>query len=189
MGTLVIISSPSGGGKDSVINALIPQFPDAVRFVTTTSRPPRPGNQDGVDYHFISREAFETKLADGEFLEYNEYAGNLYGSERAKMEEDLAKHKLVFTQIEVNGKKNVDKAGIEHLAIFLVPESLDQLRSRIKNRGGLTDEQIDARLEIAKAEMAEKEIYDHQVVNHEGKLEDTIASVKTIIDAYLAQKK
>ncbi len=186
MGTLVIISSPSGGGKDSVINELLPRFDGAVRFVTTTSRQPRPGNVDGVDYHFIDRETFEAKLDAGEFLEHNHYAGNLYGSEKGKLENDLKNNDLVFTQIEVNGKKNVDSAGIKHLSIFLVPESLEQLRNRIEKRGGLTEENINERLEIAKAEMAEALIYDHKVVNYEGKLEETVDQVEALIRSYHA---
>src|SRR3989338_6733672 len=134
-GLLVIISSPSGGGKDVVINALLKRFPNSTRLVTTTARPPRPGNQEGKDYYFISAAEFNNKIAGGDFVEYNNYAGNFYGTEKKHLAEALKKYDLVLTQIEVNGKHHLDVAGIPHLSIYLLPENENILRARIEKRG------------------------------------------------------
>ena len=184
-GLLVIISSPSGGGKDSVINALLKIFPGSARLVTTTSRPLRPGNQEGVDYYFISREEFEEKIKSGEFLEHNFYAGNYYGTQKKHLEQLTREHPLVLTQIEVNGKHNLDIAGIKNLSIFLLPESLETLKKRIEKRGGLTEEIIEKRLAIAKKEINASEDYDYRLVNREGHLEDTIQEVAGLIASQL----
>jgi guanylate kinase len=188
-GLLVVISSPSGGGKDSVINALLKILPNSARFVTTTSRPLRPGNKNGVDYFFISKEQFEHGIKNGEFLEYNIYSGNYYGTEKAHLTGALENHELVFTQIEVNGKHNLDKVGMPHLSIYLLPESLDILRKRIERRGGLSSTQIDDRLQIAKEEIEKSTDYGYRVVNREGELNETVAEVAQIIRDYLALDK
>lgn len=181
MSLLVVISSPSGGGKDAVINSLVKIIPHSARFVTTTTRSPRPGNVDGRDYFFISKSEFEQKIAKSELLEHNFYAGNYYGTEKKHLEESLKKNDVVFTQIEVNGKHNLDRLGIPHLSIFLVPESLEILRSRIEKRGGITPEIIAERLKIAEREIAESADYDHRIVNVDGKLEETIEKIAKII--------
>lgn len=180
-GLLVVISSPSGGGKDSVINALLKIMPNSVRFVTTTSRPPRPGNKNGADYFFISKEQFEQGIKNQEFLEYNVYSGNYYGTEKKRLASALEKYDLAFTQIEVNGKHNLDKANVPHLSIYLLPENLDTLRKRIERRGGLTTTQIDERLQIAKEEIEKSADYDYRIVNKEGKLEEAVAEAAQII--------
>lgn len=183
---LVIISSPSGGGKDSVINALVKRLPRATRLITTTTRPPRPGNTEGVDYYFISKKVFETKLAAGDFLEHNVYAGNYYGEEKKELARCFQNHDIVLSQIDVTGKHALDKLGVPHLSIFLVPESLDILRARIEKRGGITPEIIAERLAIAKREITESADYDYRIVNVEGKLEQTIEKVAQIITDKLA---
>lgn len=188
-GLLIVISSPSGGGKDSVINALLKMLPNSARFVTTTSRPPRPGNKDGVDYFFISKEQFEQGIRNEKFLEYNVYSGNYYGTEKKHLTEALDNYDLVFTQIEVNGKHNLGKANVPHLSIYLLPESLEILRQRIEKRGGLTEEQIVDRLRIAKEEMEKSVDYDFRVVNKEGKLGETVAEIAKIIRDYRALDK
>ncbi|MBI4993135.1 MAG: guanylate kinase [Candidatus Magasanikbacteria bacterium] len=180
-GRLIIISSPSGGGKDAVINALLKIFPNSARLVTTTSRPPRPGNKEGADYFFISKNEFEEKIKQDAFVEHNIYSENYYGVEKARLDESLKKHNLIFTQIEVNGKHNLDKRGIKHLSIYLLPENLDILRARIERRGGLNQAQIDERLEVAKREIAASADYDHRIVNAQGKLDETVQKVAEII--------
>ena len=180
-GKLVIISSPSGGGKDAVINALLKIFPNSARLVTTTSRPPRPGNKEGVDYFFIRENEFEEKIKEDAFLEHNIYSQNYYGVEKARLDEALKKHNLVFTQIEVNGKHNLDKGGIQHIAIYLLPENLDVLRARIEHRGGLNKAQIDERLEVAKREIEASADYAYRVVNAQGKLDETVQKVANAI--------
>lgn len=184
-GLLVIISAPSGNGKDTVINALLKIIPGAARIITTTSRPPRPGNQEGVDYYFISKEKFENKIKNNEFLEYNFYAGNYYGTEKKRLDEVLSKNTVVFSAIEVNGKHNLDKAGIKHLSIFLLPDSLEILKNRIRARGGVSEELIEERMTIAKKEMESAPEYNYQVVNKDGKIEETIDNLAKIITSEL----
>jgi len=180
-GQLIIISSPSGGGKDAVIRALLKIFPGSARLVTTTSRPMRPHNIQGVDYHFINKKEFEDKIKNNEFLENNFYAGNYYGLEKTRLSEALASHDLVFTQIEVNGKNNLDKAKIPNLSIFLLPNSLEILKKRIEKRGGISPEVIEERLRVAEKEIKESKTYDYRVMNQEGKLLETVDNVAKII--------
>ena len=180
-GHLVIISSPSGGGKNSVINALMADFPGSTRLVTTTTRPMRPGERDGLDYYFISEADFKKKLAAGDFLEHNNYAGHWYGTDRKRLEDLLQHHQIVFSQIEVNGKHQLTAAGVKHLAIFLLPESMATLKSRIEKRGGLSDEVIAKRLNIAETEMEESKDYDYRLLNKEGKIEETVAEIRSIL--------
>lgn len=181
MGLFVVISSPSGGGKDSVINRLLEILPDSTRLLTTTSRPPRPGNVEGIDYHFISQSEFEDKIKNNEMVEYNNYAGNYYGIEKKRLEDTLERNDIVFTQIEVNGKHNLDKLQIKHLSVFLLPDSLEILAKRIRKRGGVSEEKILQRLEIAKKEIEESKDYDYKIVNKDGKFEKTIKKLLKII--------
>ncbi|TAN34026.1 guanylate kinase [Patescibacteria group bacterium] len=188
MGLLVIISSPSGGGKDSVINGLLKIIPNSGRLVTVTSRPPRPGNMEGIDYHFISQKEFKKRLSEKCFFEYNMYSNHYYGTDKHLLNEALAKYDVIFSQIEINGKHNLDKAGVKNLSIFLMPENLNDLRQRIARRGGLTPQQIEERMKIAEKEMKESADYDFRVVNKEGKLDKTIERVKKIILTKMRKK-
>lgn len=181
-GRLVIISSPSGGGKDSVIRGLLKIIPNSARYLTTTTRPMRPGEENGVDYHFISREDFEKMIKNGELIEYNIYADNYYGTEKKRLNNLLENHSVVFSNIEVNGKRNFDKAGWENTSIFLLPESLNVLKERIIARGGLSPEVVEKRLETAKKEIAEADSYDYKLTNYQGKLDETIEKTAEILN-------
>lgn len=180
-GFLIIISSPTGGGKDSVIRELLKIFPRSTRLVTTTSRPPRPGNIEGVDYHFVSKDQFAEQINNNAFLEYNIYAGNYYGTEKAKLDNLLKQHDLVFTQIEVNGKHNLDKQGVSNISIFLLPENLTILKKRVQRRGGLTPEIIEERLKTAENEIDASLDYDYRIVNKDGKMMETVDEIAEII--------
>jgi len=180
-GLLVVISSPSGGGKDSVINELLELIPDSTRLVSTTSRRPRPGNEEGVDYHFVSKEDFEKKIRDGELIEYNEYVGNYYGAEKNKLKETLKQYNVVLSQIDVHGKHSLDKFNIKHLSIFLLPDSLDILAERIRKRGGIFEKELEKRLETARQEIEDSKDYDYRIVNKDGKIDETVAKIREII--------
>jgi len=188
-GHLILISSPSGGGKNSVIKELIARFDNAVQFVTTTTREKRDGEIDGTDYHFLSREYFKRKIEADDFVEYNDYAGNLYGTEKEKLSASLETYDLVFSQADVNGKHSLDKLGIPHLSIFLMPESMDVLRERIINRGGVSEEKMHERLHIAEEELETSKDYDYRVVNKEGELEKTVEKIRKIIEEYQKKSK
>ncbi len=187
-GTLVLISAPSGGGKNAVIRELLQRFPHSAQLVTTTTRPMRAGEQNGVDYHFLSRDAFLEKQAAGGFVETNEYAGNWYGTEWEKLNQALAQYDVVFSQAEVNGKENLDRQHVPHISIFLLPENLDILHQRLIARGGMDPANIAERLRIAEAEIEHGKRYDLALVNKEGAFQETIATVEKALRDALDKK-
>lgn len=177
MGQLVVISAPSGTGKNAIIRDLLKLFPHTTRLVTTTTRDPRPGEVNGVDYHFVSENQFQKMIEDGEFLEYNNYADNWYGSEKQKLEKDLENNEFVFSTLDVNGKHSLESLHYPHISIFLLPDDIDVLDDRIRHRGGQSEEDIEKRIVIAHDEIAEAKKYDFQVVNHEGKMQETVDQI------------
>lgn len=181
MGLFVVISSPTGGGKDALISELLEIIPNARRLVTTTSRVPRPTDKAGVTYHFISPDEFEQKIKEGYFFEYNNFAGNYYGTPKEYLRNMVEKYDCVLSNLDVNGKHSLDAANIPHLSIFLLPENMDTLQKRALARGGLTKEMIDTRIEIAKKEIAQAKDYDYQIVNYEGRLAQTVTEAAKII--------
>jgi len=186
-GILVIISSPSGGGKDAVISSLLKKIEHSTKLVTTTTRALRPEDQDGITYHFVTKENFEEKIKNGEIIEYNFYAGNYYGITKTELENKLKEFNIVFTNIDVHGRRNLTAAGFKILSIFLLPESLDDLKIRISRRGGLNDTEIEQRLQTAKQEITCAHEYDFQVTNKTDKLDETIDSIAKIITEYLSK--
>jgi len=185
-GLFIVISSPTGGGKDTVISEIIKIIPGCQRLVTTTSRAPRPTDVEGIAYHFISREDFEQKIKEGYFLEYNNFAGNYYGTPKTHLEHLLNSSVCVLSNLDVNGKHSLDTLKIPHTSIFLLPENLDILIKRAQARGGITQEMIDKRIEIAQHEIAQSADYDYQITNYEGKLDQTVAAVAEIIKNHLS---
>ncbi|MFA6548093.1 MAG: guanylate kinase [Candidatus Magasanikbacteria bacterium] len=185
-GALIIISSPSGGGKDVIISALLKKFNNSAKLITTTTRAPRSEDQDGVTYYFISKENFEEKIKNNEFVEYNFYTGNYYGTTKTELSDKIKNFDIVFTNIDVNGRRNLAKANIKNISIFLMPENLEDLKIRISRRGGLTATEVEQRLETAKQEITRANEYDFQVINKTGKLEETIDNVAKIITKHLS---
>ncbi len=185
-GTLVIISSPSGGGKDTIISALLKKIANSAKLITTTTRTPRPDDQEGLTYYFVSKENFEEKIKTGEIVEHNFFTGNYYGITKTELENKLQNFDVVFTNIDVNGRRNLSAGGFKNLSIFLVPENLDDLKLRISRRGGLSELEIQQRLETAKHEITCAQEYDFQVINKNGKLDETIDNVAKIIKNYLS---
>lgn len=177
----VVISSPSGGGKDSIITKLVKIFPNSARLVTTTTRDPRPDDTEGVSYNFISKKEFKNKIKKGDFLEYNNYNGNYYGIDKKVLTETLSKNNIVFTNIDVNGRESLIENNIQHLAIFLLPENLDILEQRIKTRGGVTEKELKNRLKTAKKEIKMSGKYDYKVVNKEDKIDEAVEEIGEII--------
>ncbi len=184
-GLLIIISSPTGGGKDAVIARLLKMFPNAIRLVTTTSRPPRPTDKEGVTYNFLSQEEFENKIKQGYFLEYNNCVGNYYGTPKKYLEDLLKNHDLVFSNLDVNGKHSMDKLEVKNLSFFLLPESLETLKKRAEKRGGMTPQMIQDRIKLAGEEIAKSHDYDYQITNYEGKLQQTTDNIAEIIKTHL----
>lgn len=175
VGKLVVISGPSGAGKTSVCKKL--KVDPRVEFsVSATTREIRPGEVDGVDYHFLSAEDFRRREENGEFLESAEYNGNHYGTLRKPMEDALAAGRVFILEIEVQGTQQLRDHGVEGDYIFIVPPSMEELRQRLVDRKTNTDAEIEERLGIAAEEMKAARLYDCQVPNDV--LDDAVEAVR-----------
>ena len=163
-GKLVVISGASGVGKGTVLGIMMKKREDLSFSVSATTRPPRPGEVDGVHYYFVTKEHFEDMIAKGEFLEYDAHAANYYGTPRAQAEEKMAKGSVLL-DIEPNGAKQVKASAPEALLVFIMPPSVEELERRLRGRGDTPEEQIVMRMERAVWEMEQRSWYDHVVVN------------------------
>ena len=165
-GVLFVISGPSGVGKGTVNKRLFEEFGNAVAFsVSATTRGPREGEVDGREYIFISRQEFEKRVANNEFLEHAEYAGNCYGTPRDHVLSLLQRGISVILEIDVQGALQVKARMPESVSVFILPPSFEELEHRLRGRGTETPEKIEKRLAAAKAEMARATEYDYQIVN------------------------
>ena len=163
-GKLIVISGASGVGKGTVLGIMMRKRKDLSFSVSATTRPPRPGEVDGVHYYFISREKFEEMIADGAFLEYDAHAANYYGTPRAQAEEKR-EHGPVLLDIEPAGAKQVRQREPEAELIFIMPPSMEELEHRLRGRGDTPEEQIRMRMGRGVWEMEQRVSYDHVVVN------------------------
>jgi guanylate kinase len=175
-----VISGPSGAGKGTVIALVKRKLDGVVTSVSATTRAPRPGEADGREYHFLSREAFEEAVAAEEFLEWVEYSSDLYGTLRAEVEGRLARGEDVILEIELVGARAVRKVLPEAVAVFIAPPSMAELAQRLRGRGTETDEAIARRLSIATTEVAAAGEFDHVVVNDDA--ERAATEVAAIIE-------
>lgn len=164
-GTLLVLSGSSGVGKSTVIARVLEERPDVYFSVSCTTRAPRPGEVDGVNYYFISREEFQARIERGEFLEYAEYVGNYYGTSMTVIREKLEKGVDVLLDIEVQGAAKVREKLPEAASVFIVPPSFEELANRLRGRGTDSEEKILQRLETARREAREIKNYDYIVVN------------------------
>ncbi len=185
---LFIISGPSGAGEDSVIEGLKKHLP-IERVITTTTRAPRPGESQGNPYYFISLKEFQDKIKNKEFLEYaQEYNGNFYGVSRQEIERIKKLPKIGIWKMEYKGVQTAKKIMPEIKAIFLNAPSLEILEKRIRQRGNVSEQYIQERLAYTKEWLKHLDIYDYQVINEEGKLEETILKIKKIIQQNIDPK-
>ncbi len=164
-GKLFVISGPSGAGKGTLRKELFRRVPGLVYSVSVTTRKPRAGEKDGVDYFFISKEEFERMKRKGELLEWAEVHGNLYGTPRKFVESKLEEGKSVVLEIDVQGALQVKRSFPEAVLIFILPPSEEELIRRLKKRGTETEKEMELRLKNAQWEMDKMDIYDYAIIN------------------------
>jgi guanylate kinase len=175
-------------GKGTLIRGLRESVPELELTVSATTREPRPGESDGVDYHFLTPEQFETRVANGDFLEYADYAGHRYGTLRREVDQRLERGTPVVLEIELQGARQVRRAMPEAAAVFIAPPSSEALEARLVGRGTDSAEQVQARLETAKRELEAAREFGHVVVNDrlEEASRELVAIVRGELDSQLA---
>ena len=181
-GLMVVVSGPAGSGKGTVCAHLITTG-DYKFSVSATTRAPRPGEVDGINYHYISREEFEDRIASGDMLEYTEYCGNYYGTPKKEAEETLASGKNLLLEIEVEGAKNIKAKYPEAVLVLLLPPSHSVQEQRLRSRGTETEDKILLRLARAKEEISFADCYDYVVYNFDGKDKEAAEQILAIVSA------
>ncbi len=181
-GLLFIISGPAGSGKGTIVSRVRELAPFDFS-VSATTRNPRPGEIDGVHYHFMTKEMFEAKIASGDMLEHAEYVGNYYGTPREPVEATLSAGKNIILDIEVQGALQVKEKMPEAIMIFVLPPNYETLVERIRGRGTETEDVIEKRMTRAKWELTNFPRYDYVVVNETGGVEKAAESVLDIMKA------
>jgi guanylate kinase len=165
MSKVFVITGPSGVGKGTLISRLLERVPDLELSISATTREPRAGEVDGRDYHFLSREEFDRRVEEENFLEFATYSGNRYGTLRTEVQRRLAAGRSVVLEIEVQGARQVRAAMRESIQVFIAPPDPAVLRERLDARGTDAPEAIDSRLEVAEQEMAAQDEFAYRVVN------------------------
>ncbi|WP_369297637.1 guanylate kinase [uncultured Neglectibacter sp.] len=180
-GLLLVVSAPSGGGKGTILKELFAQDDNLRLSVSATTRTPRPGEEHGKQYYFISREEFESLISQNKMLEHAEYVGNYYGTPRDPVEEWLAAGNDVVLEIEVQGGAQVKKLMPECVSIFILPPSMKVLEERLRGRGTEAEETVQKRLSTARREIPQAKEYDYIVFND--RLEDAVDDIQAILRA------
>ncbi len=183
----IVLSAPSGAGKTTIARRVLAQRSDVGYSVSCTTRAPRSGERDGVDYHFLSRSEFEKRVAKGDFAEWADVHGNWYGTLRSAIREVMSAGKHVMMDIDVQGARQVTVAFPDALTIFVVPPSVEVLVERLLARRSEKPEALELRLRNARTELLDAERYQHVVVNDE--LEHAIALVNGIIEEEVTRAK
>lgn len=182
-GLLVVFSGPSGAGKGTVLGQLLAERKDIRLSISATTRSPRPGEQDGREYFFLTREEFLSRIEQGKMLEYAEYCGNFYGTPADPIERWTSEGNDVILEIEVQGGAQVKKKRPDCVSIFIVPPSLAEQERRLRGRGTEDEETIQKRVAAARGEIAHAPSYDYIVVN------DTVEHAVNQINQILAAEK
>ena len=178
-GLLIVISGPSGAGKGTICKALLEKRDDLFISVSATTRSPRAGEVDGINYHFLTKEDFISRVESNDFLEYAEVHGNMYGTPKFKVEEMLAEGKNVILEIEIQGALKIKDILPETLFIFILPPSMNELKKRLINRKTDSKEKIISRFKRAYQEINEVTKYNYVVINDD--LEDATNKVNSIL--------
>ncbi|MEJ5347591.1 MAG: guanylate kinase [Desulfosoma sp.] len=180
-GHVFVLSAPSGVGKSTIVRAVLDRDPHVRFSVSCTTRSPRVGETHGVDYYFLTREAFENGIAEGRFLEWAEVYGNYYGTDRRLVESWLAQGLDVLLEIDVQGARKIRATDLDVTTLFILPPDMDTLEQRLRRRGTESEEVIRRRLETAQAEIREAPWYDYLIVNNA--LEEAVADVMAVLRA------
>lgn len=178
---LIVLSAPSGGGKSTIADQILEESDDIVYSISFTTRNPRGDEQNGVDYFFVDEDEFKKRIGEGEFLEYAHVHSKWYGTSQKFIQKQLDNQKHVIMDIDVQGAEKIKKSNVDMISIFILPPNPQILESRLRNRGTDSDEEIQKRLNNAKAEINEIHNYDYLVINDS--LEDAVNEVKAIIKA------
>ena len=179
-GLMIVISGPAGSGKGTV-NAHLLRTGDFVYSISATTRAPRPGEVDGVNYYFVTREEFEKRIASGGMLEYTEYCGNYYGTPKKEALEVIESGKNLILEIEVEGAMNIKSVYPDAVLIMLLPPSFAKQEERLRGRGTETEEKICARLERTREEVVLLPNYDYVVYNYDGCDEQAAEDIQEIV--------
>ena len=187
MGKIIVFAAPSGSGKSTIINRLLEEYKQLEFSISATSRAPRGEERDGVEYHFMSHEEFLAKASKDEFVEWEEvYKGSCYGTLTSEVERIWAKDGIVVFDIDVKGAQNIKaKFGDDALTLFIMPPSVEELRSRLVSRATDTMEQIDKRVAKAEEEISYSSLFDKVVVNDN--LDTALSECRSIIKSLIAR--
>jgi guanylate kinase len=182
-GRLIVVSGPSGAGKSTLIKSSLQAVPELAYSVSATTREPRPGEVDGIDYIFLSRPKFERWIQEGRFLEWAEYSGNLYGTPERKVEEFLDEGKSVILELELQGARQVQVKRPDAVMVFVRAPSLEETRRRLTGRATESEEALESRLATAVGEVAARDEFDHEVINEnrERARKDMIEKMESIV--------
>ena len=178
-----MITGPSGVGKGTLIRSLFDRVPELELSISATTRAPRPGEEDGVAYHFLDRDEFERRVDAGDFVEWAEYSGNRYGTLRSELTRTLERGRPVVLEIELQGARQVREKMPEAVQVFIAPPSPETLRTRLVGRGTDTPEQVKRRLQTAEAELAAQPEFPHVVIND--RLDDAVTALVAIVQGEL----
>ncbi|GBD06901.1 Guanylate kinase [bacterium HR21] len=177
---LIVISAPSGAGKTTVARHLLSRFPQLRFSVSATTRPRRPGEIDGRDYFFLTREQFEAAIQAGELVEYEEIFGHLYGTLRSQVEDALQRGEFLLFDVDVKGALSLRRAyPQETFLLYIAPPSLEELERRLRQRGTETEEQIRQRLQRAAMELRYQDAFDAVIRNEQ--LEETLRQAEHLV--------
>jgi len=176
-----VVSAPSGAGKHTVLQRVLSVDPNVVYSISATTRPPRAAEQNGRDYYFIDESTFLRRRGAGEFAEWAQVHGCLYGTLHGELERRISSGKDVILQIDVQGMRNLKKLRPDTVAVFIMPPSLEVLEQRLRSRGTNDDRDVALRLENARTEIAAANEFDYVIVND--KLDDAVADMQAIIRA------